>query len=966
MATVDELLNATTESQVCTIDPDTRVITVPSCYKEFGVEADEKVNRINFQCPKVVGDNIDLTTFNLYINYMNASGQYNAYLVDDVAVSGDNITFSWLLSRHVTEKSGTVNYIVCAKKSDDTGVVNEWNTKVATGTVGVGLEATTEVEEQNADVIEQILANVVRCTEQTFTDEQKLQARKNIDVVGPYFDWTPITFSYALIASMPQYVNTATVYIGRGTLFPVDMAAATDELQEAWRKFQSVRLNGFGETDEAVLQNLQYIYTLCQNGVFGENFTTDGAENRIIILGSISKTGGYYEVTSKLSITSYTVSGLDWLTVVFTTNLRSQSIRYNPREKTIVFYGFHQSLRTNASEKSISSPSLSQTLMSAAPTEEMHIATKKYVDDSIKSIPSTQIDGATVVQAPKYVNSVDEMTDVSRPYVLISTGHIWANADVEVETTLTDTLTATDDNPYYDGYRLGSDATTDSMTHDATGYFLTPLIDLTQAKYQGQTIQIHLEGAHFASSSTYETWIQARPYGTDKTVLANRWFVFEDATNSNNIAYYSNGTISITYNSDTSATISITVPPTYNSTTIGYLRFCAKGTVADSKITVTYTGTSTGVQWFDTGTAYGSTDAQLSAKVAELNNEGSTPTTYNLLGPAVIEYYNKAAYSDSDYSTTNIVRASLPYRADIPQPVTLKWQHNEDAVRTIISINTGSTVLSTSMKQYDATGFDNYPIYNLLPNTTYYYQVTHMLADGSLVTAKSGSFTTSSIPWRFIKVDGCQNIRDLGGWAGLGGQKVKYGKIFRGAALDDSTFRDMIITGNGKREMVSMLGIRADLDLRYNYTESAISMDMTYLCAPYGSYAQSITTADYRTTFKTILEWIVTQLSASSPKPIYFHCQGGCDRTGTLAFILMGLLGLSESDLAREYELSSFSPIGMYDRIRNSTVYGYSAMVAALKTYSGDTITEKFVDFATTGCGVSSDTINSFRTLMLE
>ena len=48
MPTVDELLNNTIESQVCTIDPDTRVINVPACYKEFGVEADEKVNRIRF------------------------------------------------------------------------------------------------------------------------------------------------------------------------------------------------------------------------------------------------------------------------------------------------------------------------------------------------------------------------------------------------------------------------------------------------------------------------------------------------------------------------------------------------------------------------------------------------------------------------------------------------------------------------------------------------------------------------------------------------------------------------------------------------------------------------------------------------------------------------------------------------------------------------------------------------------
>jgi hypothetical protein len=592
---------------------------------------------------------------------------------------------------------------------------------------------------------------------------------------------------------------------------------------------------------------------------------------------------------------------------------------------------------------------------------------KDYIlTDADKSEIANLVDGATVVQAPKYTNSVDEMTDANRPYVLISTGHIWTNADVEVETTLTDTLTATDDNPYYDGYRLGPDATTDSMTHDATGYFLTPLIDLTQAKYQGQTIQIHLEGAHFASSSTYETWIQARPYGTDKTVLVNRQYVFEDANNSNNIAYYSNGTISITYNSDTSATISITVPPTYNSTTIGYLRFCAKGTVADSKITVTYTGTSTGVQWFDTGTTYGSTDAQLSAKVAELNNEGSGSATCNLLAPAVIEYYNKAAYSDSDYSTTNIVRASLPYRADIPQPVTLKWQHNEDAAQTTVSVNTSATVLSTGVTQYDATGYDNFPIYNLLPGQTYYYVVTHLLADGSAVTAKSGSFTTSSIPWRLLRVDGIQNVRDLGGWTGLNEQKVKYGKLFRGSALDDSTFKDLIITGAGRHEMISLLGIRADLDLRYNYTESAISKDMTFLCKGYGPYAQAITTAECRTTFKTILEWIVSRLSESPQKPVYFHCQGGCDRTGTLAFLLLGLLGVSESDLAREYELSSFSPIGMYDRIRNSTVYGYSAMVAALKTYSGDTITKKFVDFATTGCGISTDTINTFRALMLE
>lgn len=162
MSTIDEVLAAAEAvDSVCVIDGETRIISVPNEYKELGVESDEKVTRIKFRCPKIVGDNVDLTEYNLYINYRNAGNKLNSYLVEDVTVTGDTINFSWLLSRHVTESPGTISYIVCAKKSDNTGVINEWNTKVATGTVGIGLEATEEIEEQNIDAIEQILRSIV-------------------------------------------------------------------------------------------------------------------------------------------------------------------------------------------------------------------------------------------------------------------------------------------------------------------------------------------------------------------------------------------------------------------------------------------------------------------------------------------------------------------------------------------------------------------------------------------------------------------------------------------------------------------------------------------------------------------------------------------------------------------------------------------------------------------------------------
>lgn len=157
MPTVDELLNASNDVEVCTINPDTREIVVPNKYKLLGVYSDEKVTKIPFACPKVVGNNVDLSEYTLYINYRNADGGLNAYLVDDVAVSGDNITFSWLLSRHVTVAPGDVIYSLCAKKLSGQTTITEWNTMTTKGTVVPGLETIEEIIDEYPDVIEQIL-----------------------------------------------------------------------------------------------------------------------------------------------------------------------------------------------------------------------------------------------------------------------------------------------------------------------------------------------------------------------------------------------------------------------------------------------------------------------------------------------------------------------------------------------------------------------------------------------------------------------------------------------------------------------------------------------------------------------------------------------------------------------------------------------------------------------------------------
>lgn len=167
---------AATEKEYCVIDPITREISVPEVYQKIGVVSDEKTNRIYFQCPRIVGDNVDLTKYGIRVNYQNANGQTKAYPVDDVAVSGDNITFSWLLDRPVTTYKGTINFVVCAIKTSGDEITNEWNTTLAKAEVLEGLEPDIAITEDEESIVELLIA---QCTQKLTEMNMAIQNSEN-------------------------------------------------------------------------------------------------------------------------------------------------------------------------------------------------------------------------------------------------------------------------------------------------------------------------------------------------------------------------------------------------------------------------------------------------------------------------------------------------------------------------------------------------------------------------------------------------------------------------------------------------------------------------------------------------------------------------------------------------------------------------------------------------------------------
>ena len=159
MATADELLSTLDTDKTLIIDKDLRIITIPSSVKNLGVESDDDVLRLKFSMPRMYGD-VDLSDFSIYINYMNAKNTGDVYVVDDKTIADDTITFSWLVGRVALAYKGNVRFIVCMKKHDDnSNVIQEYNTTIASLPVLEGLETGETVIQQNPDIIEMLLTS---------------------------------------------------------------------------------------------------------------------------------------------------------------------------------------------------------------------------------------------------------------------------------------------------------------------------------------------------------------------------------------------------------------------------------------------------------------------------------------------------------------------------------------------------------------------------------------------------------------------------------------------------------------------------------------------------------------------------------------------------------------------------------------------------------------------------------------
>jgi protein-tyrosine phosphatase len=178
---------------------------------------------------------------------------------------------------------------------------------------------------------------------------------------------------------------------------------------------------------------------------------------------------------------------------------------------------------------------------------------------------------------------------------------------------------------------------------------------------------------------------------------------------------------------------------------------------------------------------------------------------------------------------------------------------------------------------------------------------------------------------RLIELDGPANFRDVGGYETDHGMLVRTGRVFRSDSLSFMSDADV-------RHVTEVLGLRSVIDLRagneverfsHGPLETLESMPVQVWHVPIvdetrreheGRDSDAWANGDvvpladlylmmldrFGHRFTAVLELI----AAADHQPVVFHCAAGKDRTGLVAMLILGLLGVDPEIIAADYALT--------------------------------------------------------------
>ncbi len=190
-------------------------------------------------------------------------------------------------------------------------------------------------------------------------------------------------------------------------------------------------------------------------------------------------------------------------------------------------------------------------------------------------------------------------------------------------------------------------------------------------------------------------------------------------------------------------------------------------------------------------------------------------------------------------------------------------------------------------------------------------------------TGAGGSSTA-----RHIALSGCFNFRDLGGYPIRGGGHLRWRRLFRADGL--SRLDETDCAALSELGLVTVIDLRTagEVDQIGRFPVETVTVEYHHLplseSMPGAEDAPDWGTAEFVTARYTQMlsdgrEQIASAirlLASESSLPAVFHCSAGKDRTGVLAAIVLGCLGVPDEVIVQDYALSAIGTARLMQSLR--------------------------------------------------
>ena len=374
----------------------------------------------------------------------------------------------------------------------------------------------------------------------------------------------------------------------------------------------------------------------------------------------------------------------------------------------------------------------------------------------------------------------------------------------------------------------------------------------------------------------------------------------------------------------------------------------------------------------------GNTAQETTAATTAATTEAPPKYTVLLFAPASTQIHTtaQANYLANSDPHSILTYATATQEISKPNPIELRWSVPVSAMGQIRSYTVRIWTKKDASDAKETTVSGNalsLSLYNLFVGQTYYWSVSALDDEGDISVSETATFTTDAQAPRNIYVDSVTNVRDIGGWTTRDGGRVRQGLLYRGARLNANFETTVSVSEAGIRTLRDELGIKTEIDLRQTQevndrnesggrTTSPLGEDVTYLAYPMDYGDVLITEQKNIERVKQVFHLLADERNY----PIYFHCSIGTDRTGLIAWLVNGLLGVDEADLWRDYLFSDFGkiesdPAKARTRAKNEGVY-----VNQIKAKDGANLEEKTYNFLKDYFGVPEADLRSVIRILKE